>query len=148
MCGQSYLPDVISALCGELSYYWIMTYLTKEGGEKTWLWERKVNTCWKPLLWFVKGTYSGDRISDMVDSPENDKRFHEWGQSVGGMAEIVERITDPGDVVLDPFLGGGTTGVAAVMQSRKFIGSDIKQENIETSKKRILLSYGERENRL
>lgn len=38
------------------------------------------------------------------------------------MLELVELFTDPGDIVLDPFCGGGTTGVACLRLGRRFIG--------------------------
>jgi site-specific DNA-methyltransferase (adenine-specific) len=41
------------------------------------------------------------------------------------------------DVVLDPFLGSGTTGVAAVQNNRKFIGIEISKEYFEIAKQRI-----------
>ncbi|MEM4203789.1 MAG: site-specific DNA-methyltransferase [Candidatus Methanomethylicaceae archaeon] len=46
--------------------------------------------------------------------------------------------SDPGDVVLDPFCGIGTTGVVALRHGRKFIGCDINPEYIEYAEKRIL----------
>ena len=72
---------------------------------------------------------------------DNDKRFHEWGQSVSGMTDIIQRFTNPGDIILDPFLGGGTTGVAAVSMGRKFIGTDIKSANVEKARERIKEAY-------
>jgi len=42
-----------------------------------------------------------------------------------------------GDVVLDPFIGSGTTGVVAKKLGRNFIGIDIKQEYVEIARKRI-----------
>lgn len=142
MCGQSYLPEVIRNLGAVLNYHWCMAYITP-GGQSPQLFHKKVNTFWKPVLWFTKGDYSGDYIGDVLKSPpnDNDKRFHEWGQSLGGMKDIVERFTNPGDVILDPFLGGGTTGVAAVTTGRRFIGVDIEQENIKVSEKRIMEEY-------
>jgi DNA modification methylase len=38
------------------------------------------------------------------------------------MLELIELFTDPGDVVLDPFAGSGTTGVACLRLGRRFIG--------------------------
>ena len=38
------------------------------------------------------------------------------------MMELVELLTDPGDIVLDPFAGSGTTGVACLRLGRRFIG--------------------------
>lgn len=142
MCGQSYLPDVINQLCTAMKYHWCMVYETP-GGQSPQLFHKRVNTFWKPLLWFTKGDYAGDYIGDVLKSPpnDNDKRFHEWGQSLGGMQDIVQRFTNPGDTILDPFLGGGTTGVAAVIMGRKFIGADIEQKNIEISDQRIKEAY-------
>ena len=140
MTGQSYLPKVISYLNENMSYYWILPYLTP-GGQSPQLFQKRINTFWKPVLWYVKGEYKGDYIGDILKSPENDKRFHEWGQSLGGMINIIEKFTNPNDVILDPFLGGGTTGVAAVIKGRKFIGVDVDMENVEVSRTRIKEEY-------
>ena len=140
MIGPSYMPEVINELGRYMSYYWVMPYMTPGGGAPL-LYQKRVNTFWKPVLWYVKGEYKGDYVGDVLKSPESDKRFHEWGQSLGGMLDIVERLTNPGDVILDPFLGGGTTGAAAVSMGRKFIGTDIETENIEISRERIQEVY-------
>ena len=54
MCGQSYLPDVIAELTKFMTYHWCMCYLTP-GGQSPQLFQKKVNSFWKPILWFVKG---------------------------------------------------------------------------------------------
>ena len=136
MTGQSYLPDVINLLATKMTYHWSMCYLTP--GQKTQLWQRHLHTSWKPLLWFVKGEYKGDWIGDDVTtSPTNDKQFHEWGQSFGGMKDVIERLTYPNALILDPFLGGGTTGVVVLYCKRKFIGVDIEQSCIDTTLARL-----------
>ena len=144
MTGQSYLPEVISRMSEHMNYHWCLAYVTP-GGQSPQLFNKKVNTFWKPVLWFVKDEYTGDWVGDVLKSPvnDNDKRFHEWGQSLGGFKNIVERFTNPGDTILDPFLGGGTTGVAAVTMKRKFIGIDIEQENVSVSDTRIKEAYAE-----
>jgi site-specific DNA-methyltransferase (adenine-specific) len=60
----------------------------------------------------------------------------EWFVKVG---------SDEGDIVLDPFAGSSTTGVAALKHKRKFIGIDLIDFNINFGKKRIehLLSTGD-----
>jgi ParB-like chromosome segregation protein Spo0J len=138
MVGQSYLPDVMAALGASLTYHWMVAYLTP-GGQSAQLWQRKVNTFWKPVLWYVKGAYAGDWIGDVARSEpnDNDKRFHGWGQSETGMADLLERFTYPGETVLDPFCGGGTTGVVAVKMGRRFIGIDKDPTAIETTRSRI-----------
>lgn len=142
MVGQSYLPEVMRLLGKHMNYHWCLAYLTP-GGQSPQLWHKRTNTFWKPVLWYTKGEYIGDYIGDVLKSPpnDNDKQFHEWGQSLGGMEDIVERFTNPGEVILDPFAGGGTTGVAAVLKGRKFIGADIARENIEITEKRVREAY-------
>lgn len=43
----------------------------------------------------------------------------------------------PGDFILDPFCGSGTTGVVALKNERRFVGIDLKPEYIEIAEKRI-----------
>ena len=54
--------------------------------------------------------------------------------------ELLERIvlasTEPGAIILDPFTGSSTTGLAAVKHGRKFIGIDKEEEYLDLSKKR------------
>jgi site-specific DNA-methyltransferase (adenine-specific) len=38
------------------------------------------------------------------------------------MEALIRDFTDPGDLILDPFAGSGTTGVAAIRLGRRFIG--------------------------
>lgn len=142
MAGQSYLPEVIEELEGCLDYHWCLAYMTP-GGQAPHLFARNVNTFWKPVLWFVKGSYGGDCIGDVLksDPNDNDKRFHRWGQSVSGFKEIVERFTDPGQTVLDPFLGGGTTGIVSLSMGRRFIGCDIDGDAVATADERMREAY-------
>ncbi len=41
------------------------------------------------------------------------------------------------DIILDPFMGSGTTAVSAIKSDRKFVGYDISQEYIDLAVKRI-----------
>ena len=53
------------------------------------------------------------------------------------MKRLVSVSTNLGDVILDPFMGSGTTGVACVQTGRKFIGIEIDEKYFEIAKKRI-----------
>ncbi len=50
---------------------------------------------------------------------------------------IVRASTNPGEMVLDPFVGSGTTGAAAVRNGRRFIGIDANAEYLDLAFKRI-----------
>ena len=53
------------------------------------------------------------------------------------LKRIVLASTNKGDVILDPFTGSSTTGIASVMNERKFIGIDMERDYLELSKKRF-----------
>ena len=136
MSGQSYLPEVMRRLCDHLRYRWTLAYTTP-GGQAVQQWQAKVNTAWKPVLLFGDACeWFGDVA---VSKPnDNDKRFHGWGQSESGMADLVERLTKPGQLVCDPFLGGGTTAVVSLALGRRFVGCDIDAEHVEQAKARAM----------
>ena len=53
------------------------------------------------------------------------------------LKRIVLSSTNKGDVVLDPFTGSSTTGIASAMNGRKFIGVDMEKDYLELSIKRF-----------
>lgn len=53
---------------------------------------------------------------------ERDRNGHPTPKPVALMLQLVEEFSDPGDLVLDPFCGSGTTGVACLRLGRRFIG--------------------------
>lgn len=53
------------------------------------------------------------------------------------MSEIIADFTSPDDTILDPFMGSGTTGVAAVMAGRNFIGIEKDERYFEVACRRI-----------
>lgn len=138
MCGQYHLPDIFRLMRGQLSYRWTLAYLTP-GGQSVQIHPRKVNCFWKPVLLFVKGEIGDQWMGDVAKSSvnDNDKRFHGWGQSESGMMDLVERLSSPGDLICDPFVGGGATGVAAIALKRRFIGFDIDPDCIKISRERL-----------
>ena len=50
---------------------------------------------------------------------------------------LIQLYSFKGDIILDPFMGSGTTAVAAIKSERKFVGYDISQEYIDLSEKRL-----------
>lgn len=135
MCGQSYLPSVYTMLGNHLTYWWTGAYLMP--GNSTQLFERKVLTQWKPLLIFCNGEYGGDYLFDICKSDAPDKDSHDWGQSISGMLDVVKRFSIEGDLILDPFTGASTTGVACLRLKRRFIGIDNDIVNINASATRL-----------
>lgn len=139
MIGQSYLPEVLAGLSEHLTYHWALSYLTP-GAQSAQVFPRKVNPFWKPVLWMVKGEYAGEWQGDVIrsDVNANDKRFHEWGQSESGIGRLVEGWSKPGEVVCDPFVGGGTLAEVALRLGRRVIAADVAEVQIQTTRARLV----------
>lgn len=139
MTWQAILPEVFSALHHpHLAYRWTICW-RYANTENTVDYARRVFDCWKPVLVYHKGAVpkSARMFRDEIANREPDKDHHAWGQSVDGFERLVTSFTEPGDIVCDPFLGGGTTAVAALAQARRFVGCDINAEAIETTRRRL-----------
>ena len=65
------------------------------------------------------------------------KNAHPTVKPVALMRWLVRLVTPPGGVVLDPFMGSGSTGVAALAEGFRFIGIELDAEMVETAKRRI-----------
>jgi len=106
------------------------------------------------ILVFSKGDYK--REKGKKEDTISKEQFMEWTKSIWTMnAESAKRVGHPapfpeelpyrliqlysfkGDIVLDPFMGSGTTAVAALKSDRKFVGYDINKEYIYLAKKRV-----------
>lgn len=137
MSGQSYVNEIYKMLDEFLDYYWTASYLTP--GQPTPLRQVNVNSTWKPLLIYSKGRYNGKIFGDVFVSDGNDKSLHKWGQSESGMLSIIKGICLPGQSILDPFCGAGTTLVAGLQHNCYVTGIDIDEQNIKITKGRLAL---------
>ncbi|MDO9152398.1 MAG: site-specific DNA-methyltransferase [Paludibacter sp.] len=106
------------------------------------------------ILIFSKGDYK--REKGEKENSISKEQFMELTKSIWTMnAESARRIGHPapfpeelpfrliqlysfkGDIILDPFMGSGTTAVSALKSDRKFVGYDISKEYIDLAEKRI-----------
>ena len=72
-------------------------------------------------------------------TPPDEKKFgkHPTQKPLALLERIITASTKVGDVVFDPFMGSGTTGVASLKLNRKFVGIDNNKEYYELTKKRL-----------
>jgi hypothetical protein len=66
-----------------------------------------------------------------------ERPLHPWQQALEPVRHWVRQVSEPGELVVDPFLGSGTTAVAAVMEGRRFIGCDSDPGCVETTRRRL-----------
>lgn len=132
MVGQAHLPTVFRLLDGRRPYRWTIAYMTP-GPDGVVHGRARVASAWKPVI--VYG--GGRRFRDVVTSAGDDKSLHHWQQDEDGFRQLVDMLTEPGHLVVDPFMGSGTTLLAALALGRHAIGCDIDPAAVETARKRI-----------
>lgn len=99
------------------------------------------------LVWWTEGDkYSEGTLSrdwyvgntaNTLNRKDGDSRGHPCARPIDSMRHIVNQWVKPDGVVLDCFMGSGTTGVACVQTGRNFIGIEIDPDYFEIAKKRI-----------
>jgi site-specific DNA-methyltransferase (adenine-specific) len=67
-----------------------------------------------------------------------ERPLHPWQQALEPVRHWVRQVSEPGELIVDPFIGSGTTAVAAVMEGRRFIGCDIDPGCVETTRRRLV----------
>ena len=98
--------------------------------------------------WFVKkkGKWTFNRQNEKYDTcvlkyPSESgggyKRFHPCQKNLEMISELVKRHSNPNDLILDPFMGSGTTGVAALQNNRNFIGIELDENYFKIAQQRI-----------
>ena len=136
LCGHYQLPRVLADIGEHLRYRWIVK-LDHPGSHARMA--MGVMVTWKPMLWFVNEKLSPRR--NIVDGCASQKRSkdtgHPWQQDLDYALWGIEALTDPGNTILDPFCGSGTTGVACVQTGRNFIGIEIDPGYAEIARQRI-----------
>jgi DNA modification methylase len=72
-----------------------------------------------------------DRGADVFQHPRADttEQSHPTEKPVGLLSQLVTNSTQEGDTVLDPFMGSGTTAIAAIQNQRDYIGFEVDEEN-------------------
>jgi len=137
--------------CGQDYKYQIQQFMESSGLTPRWelavilrgpyarIYKKQVLVTWKPLLWFVKGSKKRTPyfIKDSVVSKPPAKELHDWEQSTTEAHHVISILTFPGDVVLDPLMGIGTTGIAAINLKRQFIGIEKDPEIFQRARRRI-----------
>lgn len=81
-------------------------------------------------VWTEKAFSSGARVSD-------GEKAHPTQKPLGIMQRIITNSSAPGDLVLDCFVGSGSTAVAAVKTGRRFIGFEIDERYFNIAQDRI-----------
>jgi 16S rRNA G966 N2-methylase RsmD len=125
----------------QLEYHWQL--IIKHNGRTAKMWKQRVWPKYKPMLWYYKpkngknGPTMFSDIEDLIESEPVDKTLHDWQQSTVEAERLIETLTVENQIVLDPFMGSGTTGEAALKLQRRFIGIEIDKDHYSNAAQRL-----------
>lgn len=94
---------------------------------------------WEPWLYYANG-------NPMLGGPDTIRATVSKQQGVGShpcpkplplFEQMIAKASKAGQLIFDPFIGSGTTAVAAIKTGRHFYGCDISQEYVDIARKRI-----------
>lgn len=119
---------------------------------------------WKPIIWDKKkigmGYHYRARYECILFFEKGKRRLNDLGTAdiieaprvlngyptekpVSVSDVLIQQSSSPGDLVIDPFAGSGSTGVAAISRSRHFAATDICTEAVDITRARLLERGGE-----
>ncbi|CTQ58137.1 DNA methyltransferase [Roseibium album] len=113
--GHIVWPKAYASAMGHTAYHHESAYLLAKGFPK------------KPLL----------PISDVQSWHYSGNRYHPTEKAVEIIAPLVRSFSKPGDLILDPFSGSGSTAVAAALAGRDYLGIELEERYSRIAERRL-----------
>ena len=120
--------------------YWPMVWIKPNAkpnfrGDSPGVGHEFIQACW--LGTGRRRWNGGGKVGVFYHSTAKGRNRHPTEKPVSLMRELIRLFTNPGDVVLDPFMGCGSTGVAAIELGRRFIGIEQNEDYYREAQRRI-----------
>jgi site-specific DNA-methyltransferase (adenine-specific) len=122
--------------------------LAEQAGFKFWkplIWDKRTigmgyhyRARYECILFFEKGKRKLNDlgIADIIEAPRISGGYP--AEKPPAVSEVlIQQSTEPGQLVIDPFMGSGSSGVAAVRAGRDFMGNDLCEEAVAISRIRL-----------
>lgn len=138
--GTFAFPEVLSRLNKHLHYFWFGMALYS-GMNPPGYWRKRQNivSYGKPWVVFNKPPQKtpDSWVHDFICGGTIEKEFHVWQQPLDEARQLIRSFTKPGDWILDPMVGSGTTLLAAHLEGRNAVGIDIDRKACAVTWKRL-----------
>lgn len=142
-CNRDMIPDFLDYFTRRKGYVWEMLVWFKTNAVPTY-WNKYL-TDKEYCLYFRKGGHcrpqSYEDARTVWTGPINKKDKDRWHHPTIKPLDLIRRMirnsSVPGQVVLDPYMGSGTTAVAALLEGRRYIGFEMNAGYCKTAEERI-----------
>ena len=141
----------ICIFCGKEQFSYIFQYFaSKKGTTRAIIWEKSNPS---PMngqhiylsgvelaVWFKKSgakTFNAHCKNTVFKFPNGKSKLHPTEKNINLMQELALDNTNEGDIICDPCMGSGSTGVACVNTNRNFIGIELNDDYFAIAKERI-----------
>jgi hypothetical protein len=143
MCGGNRLNEIMRWFDDAGLQFWWLYQLGLMGQGTGIVWRHgnhnvPISTRTKHVLVYSRG-YALSRTATvgLYWAGGADKRWHHWGQDIDSHRYYIDCLSAPGDLVLDPMCGGGTTAEACQILGRRFICGDIYAPTLAVASRRL-----------
>lgn len=141
--GTQGLPWFFRATLTHLEYGCTMSVVFDKGYRS---WSSDVVEGWRAIV-VVSKSARPERLKGLEDTIKvsrqsggrSSKEYHDWQQCLDTSIEAMRRLTRPGDMICDPFVGTGTNAVACALlgEGRRFMGCDIHNQQVRKAHYRV-----------
>ena len=139
-CGTYWKYQAMLQMGRYLEYFWDYGVLFP-GGPKGMHYGRRTMPMHTPILAFRKGkAMPTAAVLDLYKGSGASKKFHKWGQDAPSAQYFLSCFSHPGDLVFDPFTGGGTIPVVCTLLGRDFIACEIDAAQAQIARARLALA--------
>jgi hypothetical protein len=134
--GHMFLPEVYHILTQHLDYVWTFGIFQPDSNTKIVRWH--LFDAWRPIILLKKPGEHADMpwIPDAMRCTRS-KSHHPWEQGIEPAMNLINAYTVKGELVLDPFVGSGTSLLASKRLKRLYVGFDVDEATARLAGQRV-----------
>jgi DNA modification methylase len=136
--GGMYKNQIMGWMDNCLDYWW--DFVAFNTGDAPIIWPRQVISRYKSILAYRPRGGTGKPCTNVISAwrgSDQDKRYHIWQQDESTARYYVDCFSAAGDIVLDPFCGGGTTPVVSAILKRRHLSFEIDTKQTDVARSRL-----------
>ena len=138
-CGANQLSEIYTYFLGKKKYGSVRQLIWQKSNPSPMNGEHIYLNSVENAIWFKKrgGTFNARCKGSVFRHPTGSSKLHPTEKNHALLTELILDNSNEGDVVFDPCMGSGSTGVCALGLGRKFVGVELHETYFETAKKRF-----------